>query len=205
MARMIDITKGLVTISPFPEELLAALPEFGIRPRAAPLEEALRDEGTDVLLLAVRSPDDFGTISAARGGRPQATHVAACTDAMWVGDALRHGADFAVHANGDALVSAVKRATEHAALRRKLAAFERAAAATIPGSKLEDIERQAILVALDAAGGSTARAAAMLDVSVRKIQYKLHDYGVAPRRRTAAAVHASIHGQVAHTNGGARY
>ena len=46
----------------------------------------------------------------------------------------------------------------------------------IPGSTLEEIERHAILSALEAVGGSTSRAAEMLGISVRKIQYKLHDY-----------------------------
>jgi two-component system response regulator HydG len=47
----------------------------------------------------------------------------------------------------------------------------------IPGSTLADIERHAILSTLDAAGGSTTRAAEMLDISVRTIQYRLHEYG----------------------------
>jgi DNA-binding NtrC family response regulator len=46
----------------------------------------------------------------------------------------------------------------------------------IPGSKLSDIEREAILRTLESVGGSTSRAAAMLDISARKIQYKLKEY-----------------------------
>jgi transcriptional regulator with GAF, ATPase, and Fis domain len=46
----------------------------------------------------------------------------------------------------------------------------------IPGSTLADIEREAILRTLEAVSGSTARAAAMLDISPRKIQYKLKEY-----------------------------
>lgn len=48
---------------------------------------------------------------------------------------------------------------------------------TIPGSSLADIERFAILRTLEAQGGSTSRAARVLGISVRKIQYKLHEYG----------------------------
>jgi DNA-binding NtrC family response regulator len=48
--------------------------------------------------------------------------------------------------------------------------------APIPGSTLADIERDAILRTLEAVDGSTARAAAMLDISPRKIQYKLKEY-----------------------------
>ncbi|MBL8970059.1 MAG: sigma-54-dependent Fis family transcriptional regulator [Myxococcales bacterium] len=47
----------------------------------------------------------------------------------------------------------------------------------IPGSTMAEIEQHAILSTLDAAGGSTARAAEILDISVRTIQYRLHAYG----------------------------
>ncbi len=46
----------------------------------------------------------------------------------------------------------------------------------IPGSTLADIEKFAILSSLEANNGSTHRAAAMLDVSVRMIQYRLREY-----------------------------
>jgi DNA-binding NtrC family response regulator len=46
----------------------------------------------------------------------------------------------------------------------------------IPGATLREIERYAILTTLEAAGGSTSRAAAILDVTARTIQYRLQDY-----------------------------
>jgi two-component system NtrC family response regulator/two-component system response regulator HydG len=46
----------------------------------------------------------------------------------------------------------------------------------IPGSTLYDVERYVILRTLDAVGGSTSRAAAVLGVSTRKVQYKLKEY-----------------------------
>ncbi|MET0592304.1 MAG: helix-turn-helix domain-containing protein, partial [Polyangiaceae bacterium] len=46
----------------------------------------------------------------------------------------------------------------------------------IPGSSLDDIERFAILKTLEMCGGSTSKAAAVLGISSRKIQYKLHEY-----------------------------
>jgi len=54
----------------------------------------------------------------------------------------------------------------------------------IPGSTLEELERHAILATLEATGGSTSRAAKMLGISVRKIQYRLQDYGLAMKRVT---------------------
>ena len=50
--------------------------------------------------------------------------------------------------------------------------------APIPGSTLAEIERLAILKSLEAVGGSTMQAACMLDISQRKIQYRLREYGM---------------------------
>jgi len=46
----------------------------------------------------------------------------------------------------------------------------------IPGSTIAELERYAILKTLEACGGSTSKAATVLGVSPRKIQYKLHEY-----------------------------
>ncbi len=46
----------------------------------------------------------------------------------------------------------------------------------IPGATMAEIERHAILATLDAVGGSTSRAAEMLGISVRKIQYRINEY-----------------------------
>ena len=51
----------------------------------------------------------------------------------------------------------------------------------IPGATLDDIERYAITKTLEATGGSTSRAAEILGISIRKIQYKLHEYNSAPK------------------------
>jgi two-component system NtrC family response regulator len=51
-----------------------------------------------------------------------------------------------------------------------------AASALIPGASLAEIEREAILRTLDEVGGSTSRAAELLGVSIRKIQYRLKEY-----------------------------
>ena len=46
----------------------------------------------------------------------------------------------------------------------------------IPGATLRDLERYAILKTLEHTGGATSRAAEILGISPRKIQYKLHEY-----------------------------
>ncbi len=49
----------------------------------------------------------------------------------------------------------------------------------IPGATMAEIERYAIMKTLEAVDGSTAKAADLLDISVRTIQYRLHEYGAA--------------------------
>ena len=60
---------------------------------------------------------------------------------------------------------------------------ERAPGALIPGATLYEIEREAILRTLEMVGGSTSRAAEILGISVRKIQYRLKEYAQEPRGR----------------------
>jgi two-component system response regulator HydG len=52
----------------------------------------------------------------------------------------------------------------------------------IPGATMAELEKHAILATLDAVNGSTSKAAEMLDISARTIQYRLHEYGVAASR-----------------------
>ncbi|MEO7329164.1 MAG: sigma-54 dependent transcriptional regulator, partial [Minicystis sp.] len=58
----------------------------------------------------------------------------------------------------------------------------------IPGTTIYDLERYAILRTLEACKGSTSKAATILGISPRKIQYKLHEYGssVGPASRAEA-------------------
>ncbi len=51
----------------------------------------------------------------------------------------------------------------------------------IPGATMAELERYAILETLKATAGSTSRAAEMLGISTRTIQYRLHEYNAAPR------------------------
>jgi two-component system, NtrC family, response regulator HydG len=59
-------------------------------------------------------------------------------------------------------------------------------AVRIPGATMAEIERFAILATLDATNGSTTKAAEMLDISIRTIQYRLHEYGVAAKEKPAS-------------------
>ncbi|MBW8879724.1 MAG: sigma-54-dependent Fis family transcriptional regulator, partial [Acidobacteria bacterium] len=55
------------------------------------------------------------------------------------------------------------------------------AGVAIPGATMDEIERYAITKTLEMTGGSTSRAAEILGISVRKIQYKLHEYEGVPK------------------------
>ena len=56
----------------------------------------------------------------------------------------------------------------------------------VPGVTLAEVERYAILKTLEAVNGSTSKAAAILGISRRTIQYRLHEWGLAtkPDRET---------------------
>jgi DNA-binding NtrC family response regulator len=58
----------------------------------------------------------------------------------------------------------------------------------IPGSTIYDLERFAILKTLEACKGSTSKAASILGISPRKIQYKLHEYQSSTGARESEAI-----------------
>jgi two-component system response regulator HydG len=53
----------------------------------------------------------------------------------------------------------------------------------IPGSTMAEIERYAIMTTLESANGSTAKAAEILDISVRTVQYRVNQYGITRGQR----------------------
>ncbi|HZR09846.1 MAG TPA: sigma-54 dependent transcriptional regulator [Myxococcales bacterium] len=61
----------------------------------------------------------------------------------------------------------------------------REAGSLIPGATLYEIEREAILRTLELVGGSTSRAADMLGISARKIQYRMKEYAQLDRQHQA--------------------
>jgi DNA-binding NtrC family response regulator len=73
-----------------------------------------------------------------------------------------------------------------AELPAQLAVRKEAGGISIPGSTLDEIEHHAIVKTLESTGGSTTKAAEMLGISVRKIQYKLHEYQSAPKSNVVA-------------------
>jgi len=67
-----------------------------------------------------------------------------------------------------------------------------AGAPAIPGSTMEELERYAILETMKVTGGSTSKAAEMLGISPRTIQYRLHQYNEAPRSDLAVVQKGTI-------------
>ena len=61
----------------------------------------------------------------------------------------------------------------------------------IPGSRMADIERHVLLKTLESTGGSTGKAAEILGMSVRTVQYRMQKYESAPKNEPRAAALAS--------------
>jgi two-component system, NtrC family, response regulator AtoC len=61
----------------------------------------------------------------------------------------------------------------------------------IPGATMAELEKYAILETLKSTGGSTSKAADILGISTRTIQYRLHEYNEAPRSAVAVVAKES--------------
>jgi len=139
----------------------------------------LRERAGDIPLLAHHFLHQY----AAENKKP----VRAFSDDV-LGMLLRHSWPGNVRELQNAMQRAVVLATEpeltpeqFPTLRRAQMALDapaagRKAGPAIPGSTLADIEKEAILRTLEAVDGSTSRAAELLQISARKIQYKLKEY-----------------------------
>jgi hypothetical protein len=143
------------------------------------IRTGLRERGHEVHDGA----DDVIVVAAAKGALPtfpkESVVVAICDTLEAVASAYRAGAQFVATADVGLVSELAERARTVFANQKAAEGFR--------SSTLATLEREAILSAMKAASGSTARAAAMLDISVRKVQYKLHEYGVPLTRRGSSA------------------
>ena len=123
--------------------------------------------------------DDVIVAFAPKGVLPsfprESVVVAVCDGLEAAGAAYRAGAHFVAPSDVALVSELAERARTVFANQKAVEGFR--------SSTLATLEKEAILSAMKAASGSTARAAAMLDISVRKVQYKLHEYGVPLTRR----------------------
>jgi two-component system response regulator HydG len=137
----------------------------------------LRQRGNDVVLLAEHFLRRFARENNRRIEAFSDAARAKLTAHRWPGNVRE-------------LENAIERAvvfTEGELVEAEALPFDAAAATIeggprIPGATMAELEKHAILATLEAVGGSTSRAAEMLDISARTIQYRLHEYGVASSR-----------------------
>jgi len=104
-------------------------------------------------------------------------------------DAIRAGATGYLRkpVDLDELLVVVDRVLEHITFEREAKELRgrtwgKSDMPPIPGSRLDELERYAILETLKANHGSTSKTAEMLGISVRTIQYRLHDYNMTSRK-----------------------
>ena len=116
--------------------------------------------------------------------------LAALLTYSWPGNVreLEHAIERAVILSRDPILDIALFPT----LPRSESAHHTISAPSVPGAPLEQIEKDAILKTLEAVGGSTTRAATILGISPRTIQYKLKQYrseGVAIHRHHEEEAH----------------
>lgn len=155
--------------------------QFGIRITLPPL----RERKLDIPILV----DHFIERYAAEFGKPvKGVHSSALRKLMsyqWPGN---------VRELKNAVERAVMLASEETLALRDFSFLaidddERPLQLKIPGATIQEVEKEAILRTLEHAGGSTTMAAKILNMSVRKIQYKLKEYrqGQSQPEQTRAA------------------
>jgi two-component system NtrC family response regulator/two-component system response regulator HydG len=138
---------------------------------------ALRERGSDISLLAQHFLAKYARVNSkdVRGLSDEA--LALLLGHSWPGNVreLENAVERAVVLTTDPVLTPAHFPTLRGRVRTE-AANPSGGGVRIPGSPLHDIEREAILRTLEAVGGSTSRAAALLQISTRKIQYKLKEY-----------------------------
>jgi len=141
---------------------------------------ALRQRPSDIPLLATHFLKQYSDENGKSVSRFSADALASISQYDWPGNVreLENAIERAVvMAPGESID------TDHLPAVVKPTTSGREAAPAIPGSSLAEIERFAILRTLEVTGGSTSKAAEVLGISVRKIQYKLHEYREAPKSK----------------------
>ncbi len=153
----------------------------------------LRDRAEDIAALA----QHFFDVSTADNDKPLAGITVAALQALrayaWPGNVreLQHAIERAVVMSPGPMLDVGDLPPPVCG-----AAARRDGAIAIPGSSLREIERYAILKTLEATGGSTSKAAEILEVTARTIQYRLQEYrradkGMGPALERAATDEAT--------------
>jgi two-component system NtrC family response regulator/two-component system response regulator HydG len=138
----------------------------------------LRERGEDVPLLAHHFLKKYADANAKDVRRLSDEALALLLRHPWPGNVreLENAMERAVVLASEPVLTPEHFPTLHAIGPEATPSAKGALGVAIPGSTFAEIEREAILRTLEAVGGSTSRAAALLQISARKIQYKLKEY-----------------------------
>jgi DNA-binding NtrC family response regulator len=136
----------------------------------------LRRRGSDIAELAAFFLRRYADENGKRIDGLSEGALAALSSYAWPGNVreLENAIERAVVLCEDARIEVKHLPTQ---VRSELISSDPEAAPPIPGTTIYDLERFAILRTLEACKGSTSKAATILGISPRKIQYKLHEYG----------------------------
>ncbi|MEP6651931.1 MAG: sigma-54 dependent transcriptional regulator [Myxococcales bacterium] len=147
----------------------------------------LRERPSDVPLLAGHFLRKFAAENGKTLGGFAADALELLSDYSWPGNVreLENVVERAVVMSQTSQIALVD-------LPQQLVTAKSRGGLQVPGATLDEIERYAITKTLESTGGSTTRAAEILQVSVRKIQYKLHEYESAPKAISRLSAHASV-------------
>jgi two-component system response regulator HydG len=137
---------------------------------------SLRERPSDVPLLAVHFLRKYAGENGKQIGGFETEALALLSTYAWPGNVreLENVVERAVVMAQGPFITPVD-------LPQHLVPAKSRAGLQIPGATMDEIERYAITKTLEATGGSTSRAAEILQLSVRKVQYKLHEYESAPK------------------------
>ncbi|MGE0453660.1 MAG: sigma-54-dependent transcriptional regulator [Vicinamibacteria bacterium] len=147
----------------------------------------LRERQGDIALLVHHFLHKYASANGKEVQRISDEALGLLLSHQWPGNVreLENAMERAVVLTTDVALQPVHFPTLHKVQAAPAAAAAPKPGVSIPGSTLAEIEREAILRTLEAVGGSTSRAASVLQISARKIQYKLKEYqqqgAIAPR------------------------
>jgi DNA-binding NtrC family response regulator len=139
---------------------------------------ALRERPSDIPLLATSFLEQYAQTNGRPARRLDDAALAALVGYAWPGNVreLQNVIERAVVIANGPLVEIAHLPESIVGAPASISSSPR-----VPGASLEELERHAILSTLQANGGSTVKAAQVLGISVRKIQYRIQQYAKAPR------------------------
>lgn len=148
----------------------------------------LRQRRSDIPALALHFLREFGSKSGSNAARFSNGALDLLFKYDWPGN-VRQLENAIEHA----VVFAQAECIEPCHLPAELQAGPRSdSPPAVPGASMLELERHAILKTMEALGGSTRKVAKVLGLSVRKVQYRLREYGATPAAKSPSARGKSV-------------